>query len=98
MSSWPRWSTPAAWAPARAGLPRIWRCSTAVDLVAAAPAYRKTHSWGEFVFDFSWAQAYERHGLRYYPKLLCAVPFSPINSARLLLRPQRTRRAAARRS
>jgi predicted N-acyltransferase len=58
------------------------------QLIAAAPAYRKTHSWGEFVFDFSWAQAYERNGLSYYPKLLCAVPFSPINSARLLLHPQ----------
>jgi predicted N-acyltransferase len=56
-------------------------------LVAAAPAYYKTHSWGEFVFDFSWAQAHERHGLAYYPKLLCAVPFSPINSPRLLLHP-----------
>ncbi len=55
------------------------------QLVAAAPAYRKAHSWGEFVFDFSWAQAHERSGLRYYPKLLCAVPFSPVNSARLLL-------------
>lgn len=54
-------------------------------LMAAAPAYRKEHSWGEFVFDFSWAQAYARHGLAYYPKLLVAVPFSPINSARLLV-------------
>ena len=53
-------------------------------LVAAAPLYRKTHSWGEFVFDFSWAQAHERHGLPYYPKLLLAVPFSPVNAARLL--------------
>lgn len=56
-------------------------------LRAAAPVYRKTHSWGEFVFDFGWAQAYARHGLAYYPKLQCAVPFSPINSARLLLAP-----------
>jgi len=54
-------------------------------LRAAAPVYRKTHSWGEFVFDFGWAQAYARHGLSYYPKLLCAVPFSPINSRRLLV-------------
>src|SRR5690606_40652652 len=38
-------------------------------LVAAAPVYRKAHSWGEFVFDFAWAQAYERNGLHYYPKL-----------------------------
>ncbi|MEO6080353.1 MAG: GNAT family N-acetyltransferase [Steroidobacteraceae bacterium] len=59
------------------------------QLIAAAPAYRKSHSWGEFVFDFSWAQAHERNGLRYYPKLVCAVPFSPINSARLLLDPSR---------
>jgi predicted N-acyltransferase len=59
------------------------------ELVAAVPAYRKHHSWGEFVFDFSWAQAFERNGLPYYPKLVCAVPFSPINSARLLLHPQR---------
>lgn len=54
------------------------------ELVAAAPTYRKAHSWGEFVFDFSWAQAYQRHGLPYYPKLLLAVPFSPINAPRLL--------------
>jgi predicted N-acyltransferase len=59
------------------------------ELVAAAPAYYKAHSWGEFVFDFSWAQAHERNGLAYYPKLVCAVPFSPINSPRLLLHPQR---------
>jgi len=56
-------------------------------LVAAAPVYRKAHSWGEFVFDFGWAQAHERHGLRYYPKLVLAVPFSPVNAARLLLAP-----------
>jgi uncharacterized protein len=59
------------------------------ELVAAAPAYYKTHSWGEFVFDFSWAQAHERSGLHYYPKLLCAVPFSPVNNPRLLLSRQR---------
>ncbi len=41
------------------------------------PLYRKSHSWGEFVFDQSWANAYERHGLRYYPKLLTAIPFTP---------------------
>lgn len=56
-------------------------------LLAAAPVYRKAHSWGEFVFDFGWAQAYERHGLAYYPKLLLAVPFSPVNAARVLLAP-----------
>lgn len=56
-------------------------------LVAAAPVYRKAHSWGEFVFDFGWAQAYERQGLPYYPKLLLAVPFSPVNASRLLTAP-----------
>ena len=57
-------------------------------LVAATPVYRKSHSWGEFVFDFGWAQAYERHGFAYYPKLVCAVPFSPVNNSRLLTAPQ----------
>jgi predicted N-acyltransferase len=67
------------WSPAHLGLFEGTR------LVGAAPAYYKTHSWGEFVFDFAWAQAYERNGIAYYPKLLCAVPFSPVNSPRLLL-------------
>jgi predicted N-acyltransferase len=53
--------------------------------VAAMPLYRKTHSRGEFVFDFSWANAYAQHGLSYYPKLLCAVPFTPVRGPRLLV-------------
>ncbi|MDT7835262.1 GNAT family N-acetyltransferase [Aquabacterium sp. OR-4] len=53
-------------------------------LVAAAPAYLKTHSYGEYVFDWAWADAYHRHGLRYYPKLLVAVPFTPVPGSRLL--------------
>lgn len=56
-------------------------------LAAAVPLYRKRHSWGEFVFDFGWAQAYARHGLAYYPKLLAAVPFTPVTGPRLLVRP-----------
>ncbi len=55
--------------------------------VAAMPLYRKGHSRGEFVFDFSWANAYEQHGLPYYPKLLSAVPFTPVRGPRLLVRP-----------
>lgn len=51
---------------------------------ARAPAYLKTHSWGEFVFDFEIARAYQSHGLDYYPKLVCAVPFTPVPGARLL--------------
>lgn len=53
-------------------------------LLAAMPAYLKGHSWGEFVFDWAWADAYARNGLDYYPKLLIGVPFSPVNSPRLL--------------
>ncbi|HXQ63461.1 MAG TPA: GNAT family N-acetyltransferase [Steroidobacteraceae bacterium] len=56
-------------------------------LVGALPLYRKTHSWGEFVFDFSWAQAYSRHGSHYYPKLVAATPFTPAAGPRLLVRP-----------
>jgi uncharacterized protein len=55
-------------------------------LVAACPLYLKTHSYGEYVFDWAWADAYQRHGLRYYPKLLDAVPFTPVPGPRLLAR------------
>ena len=53
-------------------------------LVGAMPLYLKTHSYGEYVFDWAWADAYHRHGLDYYPKLLCAVPFTPVTGPRLL--------------
>jgi uncharacterized protein len=53
-------------------------------LAAAAPLYLKTHSYGEYVFDWAWADAYYRHGLHYYPKLLSAVPFTPVGGARML--------------
>jgi len=56
-------------------------------LVGAVPRYRKAHSWGEFVFDWSWAQSYARAGLAYYPKHLAAVPFTPVTGPRLLVRP-----------
>lgn len=54
---------------------------------ACAPLYLKTHSYGEYVFDWGWAEAYTRAGGRYYPKLQCAVPFTPVTGPRLLLRP-----------
>jgi hypothetical protein len=54
-------------------------------LVAAVPLYLKDHSWGEFIFDWSWAQSYARAGLDYYPKLLSAVPFTPVSGPRLLV-------------
>lgn len=53
-------------------------------LVAALPAYLKANSHGEFVFDWSWAHAYEQAGGRYYPKLVCAVPYTPATGPRLL--------------
>lgn len=53
-------------------------------LRAAAPLYLKDNSYGEFVFDFSWAQAYRQAGLSYYPKLVCCVPYSPVTGPRLL--------------
>jgi predicted N-acyltransferase len=55
------------------------------QLVAFAPTYLKSHSHGEFVFDWAWAAAYQRHGLPYYPKLLTAVPYSPVTGPRLLV-------------
>jgi uncharacterized protein len=56
-------------------------------LVAAAPAYLKTHSLGEYVFDQGWAQAYTQAGGRYYPKLQVAAPFTPVTGRRLLVAP-----------
>jgi predicted N-acyltransferase len=53
-------------------------------LCGALPLYLKSHSYGEYVFDWAWADAYERSGLAYYPKLLAAIPFSPVSGARLL--------------
>lgn len=55
-------------------------------LIAALPGYLKTHSYGEYVFDWAWAEALERSGRDYYPKLLCAVPFTPVPGPRLLAR------------
>ena len=54
------------------------------ELAGAMPLYLKRHSYGEYVFDWSWAEAYQQHGLRYYPKLLCAVPFTPASGSRLM--------------
>jgi uncharacterized protein len=64
--------------------PRFVTVHRGAALVAAAPAYLKSHSYGEYVFDWAWANAYHQHGLRYYPKLLVAVPFTPVPGARLM--------------
>jgi uncharacterized protein len=64
-------------------------------LVGAMPLYRKSDSWGEFVFDFAWADAYRRAGLRYFPKLVSGVPFTPATGPRLLTAPGAGREAVA---
>ena len=61
----------------------LWRGAA---LMAACPVYLKHHSYGEYVFDWAWANAYEQHGVAYYPKAVVAVPFTPVPGARLLAR------------
>ncbi len=68
------------WAPQFLTLERGGR------IVAACPLYLKDHSYGEYVFDWAWADAYRRHGLDYYPKLVDAIPFTPVPGPRLLAR------------
>lgn len=53
------------------------------QLIAVAPAYLKTHSWGEYVFDWAWSDAYQRSQLEYYPKLIIAIPFTPCTGPRI---------------
>ena len=83
-------SAASGWA---ACYPTLW---DGERLVGAAPVYAKSHSFGEYVFDWAWADAYERHGLAYYPKLLCAVPFTPATGARLLAEDDGAREQLAR--
>jgi uncharacterized protein len=78
------------WAPAFITLHRGTR------LDGAVAAYLKTHSYGEYVFDWAWADAYQRHGLDYYPKLLAAIPFTPVPGPRLLARTDTDRRTLLR--
>ena len=72
-------STERGWEPAHFTL---WRGDT---LVAAAPAYRKHHSMGEYVYDFGWANAAQQFGVNYYPKLLVGLPLSPLTARRFLV-------------
>ncbi len=72
-------------ASARSGWrPQILLLERDNKLAGAMPLFLKSHSYGEYVFDWAWADAYQRHGLEYYPKLLCAVPFTPVTGPRLL--------------
>ena len=66
----------------------LWEGDT---LVGACPLYLKSHSYGEYVFDWAWASAYEQHGVPYYPKAVIAVPFTPVPGSRLLARDDATR-------
>ena len=71
----------------------LWRHGA---LMAACPVYLKAHSYGEYVFDWAWANAYQQHGVRYYPKAVVAAPFTPVPGARLLARAQADREALVR--
>ncbi|MDX2145197.1 MAG: GNAT family N-acetyltransferase [Rhodospirillaceae bacterium] len=85
-------SAEAGWQPQHVTLE-----DAAGRMIACAAMYLKTHSYGEYVFDWGWAQAYQRAGGRYYPKLQCAVPFTPVTGPRLMTRgdldPAETREA-----
>jgi len=70
--------------PATGWSPCLLTLHDGAQLVGGCALYAKTHSYGEYVFDWAWADAYRRHGLRYYPKLLGAVPFTPVPGTRLL--------------
>ena len=70
----------------------LWRDR---ELVGAMPLYLKHHSYGEYIFDWAWADAYQRSGLNYYPKLLSAVPFTPVTGPRLLAKEESLRKRLA---
>ncbi len=67
-------------------------------LLGCLPLYLKSHSYGEYVFDWAWADAYERAGGRYYPKLQSSVPFTPVTGPRLLVHPEADWRQTAQQS
>ena len=77
--------TDSGCATARRGWqPQFLLLERAGVLAGAMPLYVKSHSRGEYVFDWAWADAYAQHNLEYYPKLVCAVPFTPVSGPRLL--------------
>jgi uncharacterized protein len=72
-------------AAARSGwAPQFVLLSRSGALAGALPLFAKSHSYGEYVFDWAWAEAHERHGIDYYPKLVSAIPFTPVRGARIL--------------
>ncbi len=72
--------------PGTGWTPRFMTLWEGDALVAACPLYLKSHSYGEYVFDWAWASAYEQHGVPYYPKAVVAVPFTPVPGTRLMAR------------
>jgi len=66
-------------------LPRYLILKIDGKILAALPMFAKMHSWGEYVFDWAWAEAWQRNGLLYYPKLIVAIPFSPVTGKRMLM-------------
>jgi predicted N-acyltransferase len=74
-------------------MPRFFTLEADGELAAACVVYVKTHSYGEYVFDWAWARAYQDHGLSYYPKAVIAVPFTPVTGSRLLARTPHARLA-----
>ncbi len=81
--------------PATGWTPHFITLSIGKELVAACALYEKAHSYGEYVFDWAWANAYAQHGLPYYPKATAAVPFTPVPGARLMARDAAARVALA---
>ncbi len=73
-------------APSTGWTPHFITLSIGKELVAACALFEKIHSYGEYVFDWAWANAYAQHGLPYYPKAVAAVPFTPVPGARLMAR------------
>lgn len=76
--------------------PRFLSLWQGAELLAACPLYLKSHSYGEYVFDWAWANAHAEHGLPYYPKAVVAVPFTPVPGTRLMARDAPTRAALLR--
>src|SRR6187402_3119042 len=66
--------------------PRFVTLRQGGTFIAGCALYLKAHSYGEYVFDWAWANAYQQHGLKYYPKALVAAPFTPVPGSRLLAR------------
>jgi predicted N-acyltransferase len=80
-------------APRSGWLPQFLLLRRGGVLAGAMPLFVKSHSYGEYVFDWAWADAHERQGVEYYPKLLCAIPFTPVRGPRLLASGNAVRRS-----